>query len=60
MHHLYDYMYTLGFEPNTLVATGTNCTESFLMVEGLCYNAAITCLMEDQNTNEPVVMWTLS
>ena len=32
---------------------------SFLMVEGLRYNAVITCLMEDQNTNEPVVMWTL-
>jgi hypothetical protein len=30
---------------------------SFLMVEGLRYNAVITCLMEDQNTNEPVVMW---
>jgi hypothetical protein len=31
---------------------------SFLMVEGLRYNAVITCLMKDQNTNEPVVMWT--
>ena len=28
MHHLYDYMYTLGFEPTTLVATGTDCTDS--------------------------------
>ena len=28
MHHLYDYMYTLGFEPKTLVATGSNCTDS--------------------------------
>jgi hypothetical protein len=28
MHHLYDYMYTLGFEHKTLVATGSNCTDS--------------------------------
>ena len=28
MHHLYDYMYTLGFAPKTLMATGTNCTDS--------------------------------
>ena len=33
---------------------------SFLMIEGLRSNAVITCLMKDQNTNEPVVMWTLS
>ena len=32
---------------------------SFLMVEGLRYNAVITCLMKDQNTNEPAVMWTI-
>jgi hypothetical protein len=29
------------------------------MVDGLRSNAVITFLMEDQNTNEPVVMWTV-
>jgi hypothetical protein len=29
---------------------------SFLMVDGLRSNAVITFLMEDQNTNEPVVI----
>jgi len=33
---------------------------SFLMVDGLRSNVVITFLMGDQNTNEPVVMWTLS
>jgi hypothetical protein len=31
---------------------------SFLMVDGLRSNVVITFLMGDQNTNEPVVMWT--
>ena len=26
MHHLYDYMYTLGFELKTIVVKGTDCT----------------------------------
>ena len=30
----------------------------FLMVDGLRSNVVITFLMGDQNTNEPVVMWT--
>jgi hypothetical protein len=31
---------------------------SFLMVDGLRSKVVITFLMGDQNTNEPVVMWT--
>ena len=31
---------------------------SFLMVDGLRSNVVIASLMGDQNTNEPVVMWT--
>jgi hypothetical protein len=33
---------------------------SFLMVDGLRSNVVITFLMRDQNTNEPVIMWTPS
>ena len=30
------------------------------MVDGLRSNVVITFLMRDQNTNEPVIMWTPS